>query len=631
MEDQTIPSAWRRFIRLWRPMAQWTVLTWMLVALPLAPLSSWVLGWEALRGSRSVVGNRELVAWGLSLPGLAWALLAGGFAILAAVVQYAGIFQIITDDLEGRDPRLREVALELAPRLPALFRLCVAAVAGAAVLAFPIVAGLIGIQTTMLGQFDVNYYLAERPREWYVALALAAAWVLASGLPALYVAGRSVLALPAYLDGHRPLRAALAESWTRTRGEAARVVRLLGLAVGTWLLVGSALVATWVAAGSAGVAVLAGLTDSLTWLVLASGAHALGLFILDAVVTFAGFGFVATVLTKAYYEDTDLHAAAPPVPGLQELSNKAVRALQAALRPAVGVPLVLLAVAGSALASAVVMGRAPDPGPILVTAHRAGPPPAPENTLAALERAMEAGADWAEVDVQRTRDGEVVVIHDADLMRVAGDSRRIATTPYTALRDIVQRPDDGSPPSERRVATLADFLARSEDRIGLVIELKYYGADPELAPAVVRAVRRAGMSNEVRVMSLNYDAIQEVERLAPRITTGYVVAAAVGDIGRLPFDFLAVARNRVTPALLRTAARNGLEVHAWTVNSAADMADFIERGVHGLITDRPALARRVSAEMTELSPTARLLLRFRDLWDHEPAAEEFERDAASGG
>lgn len=617
MAREQLRSAWLRLTRLWRPMAAWTVVTWVLLAVPLAPLSSYVLGWDVLRGSRAVVGNEELLGWGLTLPGIAWGLLAGSFAIMAAVVRYAGIFHIVSDDLKGQTPGLRQTALDMAPRLPALFRLCLISVAGAAVLLLPLVAGLAAIKATVLGQHDINYYLASRPAEWDLALGLAGGWILAVGLPTLWVLGRSALALPAYLDGHEPLPAALKESWARTRGEAAKVVRTLGLALAAWVIGRVAVDSAYVAAGSAGVNAVGSMTASLQPLALATAAYLLGLVILDAVSAFTGFAFVSTVLTKAYYEDTDLHTLAPPAMGLQGLSVHLRDRVQAALRTGTALPIAAALVVVSGVASGVLIGRTPDLEPVITTAHRAGPPPAPENTLAALERAIEAGADRAEIDVQRTRDGEVVVVHDADLMRMAGDRRRIRETPYAELARVIQQPDDGSPPTERRVATLADFLQRSEDRIGILVELKYYGPDPGLAAAVVKAVREAGMSSEVRIMSLDYAAVRQVERLAPRISTGYVVAAAVGDIGRLPVDFIAVTRGRVTPRLIRTAHDRGLEVHAWVVNTAAEMADLIERGVDGLITDDPALAARVSGEMTELSPASRLLLRFRDLWDEE--------------
>lgn len=622
MASETIRSAWHRLLRTWRPMALWSLMVWGLLAVPLAPLSSLVLGTGLLRGGRPVVGNEELLAWGLTLPGITWAILAGGFALVAAVVQYAGLFHIVTDDLEGRRPGPAQTALDLAPRLPALFRLCVATVAAGATLAAPLAGGLVAIRATVLGAHDINYYLAERPGEWTLAIGLAGAWVAAVGLPVVYVLGRSVLALPAYLDGHVPLRAALRESWRRTRGEAARLVRTLAAAVALWLLARAALAAAYVAAGGAALGWLSSISESLRPLVLATGAYAVGLVALDAVVGFVGFAFVATVLTKAYYEDTDLHASAPPPAPLLELPARAVAGLRTALRPGVALPALALLLAGSIIASGVLVTRAPQPRPVAVIAHRGGPAPAPENTLAALERAIEAGADMAEIDVQRTRDGVVVAAHDADLMRTAGDPRRIRETRYADLAGVVQRPDDGSPPSERGVATLAELLDRADDRIRLVIELKYYGPDPDLAAAVVREIRAAGMSGEVLVVSLDYGAVRQVARLAPRVATGYVAAAAVGDLSRLPVDFLAVAQGRVSARLLREARRRGIRVLAWTVNDPGQMADLVERGVDGLITDHPALAVRVNRELAQLSPAARLLLRFRDLLDPEPEGVE---------
>jgi glycerophosphoryl diester phosphodiesterase len=278
-------------------------------------------------------------------------------------------------------------------------------------------------------------------------------------------------------------------------------------------------------------------------------------------------------------------------------------------------------VLASMAASGILLDRLPAVRPVAIIAHRGGPPPAPENTLAALERAIAAGADYSEIDVQRTRDGVLVLVHDADFMRVAGDGRRVAEVNYADVADLVQLADDGSPPAERRIATLDQILDRAHGRIGLVIELKYYGHDPELAPAVVEMVRARG-DEDITLMSLSLEAVQQLASLAPEFPVGYVSAAAVGDLTRLPVQFLAVARPRVTPRLLRTAGERGVEVHAWTVNQATTMAELMDRGVDGLITDDPELAVRVREAMLGLSLPSRVLLRFR------PGLLTVERDSA---
>jgi glycerophosphoryl diester phosphodiesterase len=274
------------------------------------------------------------------------------------------------------------------------------------------------------------------------------------------------------------------------------------------------------------------------------------------------------------------------------------------------VPLAAVVVLASLVTSGILLERLPEPRWVAVIAHRAGPPPSPENTLAALERSIAAGADYAEIDVQRTWDGEVLVVHDVDLMRVAGDRRRIAAVAYRDVASLAQLPDDGSPPGERRLATLDEFLERARGRIGLAIELKYYGHDPELAPAVVSAVRVSG-ADDIMLMSLSVEAVEQLARLAPDLRVGYVSAAGVGDLTRLPVQFLAVTRARATPRLLRVAGDAGVDVQVWTVNQAAIMAELMERGVDGLITDDPALAVRVREELLGLSRASRLLLRFR--------------------
>jgi glycerophosphoryl diester phosphodiesterase len=612
----TLASAWQRVLRLWRPMAGWTLLVWFGVAGLLTPISTALLGLQVLRGEPTVVGNEALLAWLTSPRGVVWLLLAGGLGLTGAVVRYAGLFHILTDDLAGRQPTIRRTALHLVPQVPVLFRLALVVVAAGLALAAALLGGLAGIRGLFLAEFDINFYLAERPAEWHRALIAALVWGAAWAALALFVLGRTALAIPAFLDGHQPLRVAFIRARERGRGAKPRLFRLLGLAVAAWLA--ARFVAPWGYhhVAGAGVEAVVAMSSSLRVLVLATAAYGGGLLVLDAVLAFFGFSFVATVLTKFYYEDTDLHAAAPPGFGLRGAPWRVMRRAGPWLRPRRLGPLLVVAAVGSVVASTLLLERVPEPAPVAVIAHRAGPPPSPENTLAALERSIAAGADYAEIDVQRARDGTVVVVHDADLMRVAGDPRRVRQTPYADMAVLVQRPDDGSPADERRVATLDAFLERARGRIRLAIELKYYGADPGLAPAVLQAIRATGMEQDVVVMSLSLDAVQQLSRLAPDLATGYVAAAAVGDPTQLSVPFLAVSRQLATPRLLRAARARGMAVHVWTVNQAPVMAELMERGVAGIITDDPALAVRVREELLAMPPAARLLLRFGPApWD----------------
>ena len=246
-----------------------------------------------------------------------------------------------------------------------------------------------------------------------------------------------------------------------------------------------------------------------------------------------------------------------------------------------------------------------------VTAHRGSSGRTPENTLASLRAAIEDGADYAEIDVQETADGHIVVIHDTDLRRVAGVDSRIWEIDLAELK----RHDIGSwfaPEfSEERVATLEDAIEVVRDRLELNIELKLNGHDVRLAERVVAIVEKTGFRDQCVISSLDRGVLGTVRRLSPQQRIGHIVFHAVGDLTALDVDFLAVRSAVATERLVSTAHARDMEVHVWTVNRADEMLAFIDLGVDNILTDRPALLRRVIRERAELTDQERILLAFR--------------------
>ncbi|MCU0789231.1 MAG: glycerophosphodiester phosphodiesterase, partial [Verrucomicrobia bacterium] len=119
-----------------------------------------------------------------------------------------------------------------------------------------------------------------------------------------------------------------------------------------------------------------------------------------------------------------------------------------------------------------------------ITAHRGFSARAPENTMAAMQAAIDVGCDYIELDVQTCADGTVVVIHDGDLLRVAGDSRRVQDLTIAELRQVdVGRPFSAQFTGEH-IPTLAEVIRRVRGRVKLNIELKFNRPDPALVPAV---------------------------------------------------------------------------------------------------------------------------------------------------
>ena len=230
---------------------------------------------------------------------------------------------------------------------------------------------------------------------------------------------------------------------------------------------------------------VANASASLRPVLIATAAAAAITGALDLIVSFLGFAWFSALLTRFYLEDVSTAGARPDVAPAARMPTTRLMGRRIAL-------VVAAAIAVSVAVMFTTLESTSEPPDFLVIAHRAGALHAPENTLLALERAIEAGADSAEIDVQRTMDGVVVVNHDADLMRMARDPRRIAGTDYAAFADARLGRDDGSPPEERRLATLDEFLDRARGRIDLAIELKYYSGirswplrcSPRFAPKV---------------------------------------------------------------------------------------------------------------------------------------------------
>jgi len=285
-----------------------------------------------------------------------------------------------------------------------------------------------------------------------------------------------------------------------------------------------------------------------------------------------------------------------------------------------GVMLLVSLAAGLALS--ITMNRLDIENNTMVIAHRGASADAPENTLAAMELAINDGADWVELDVQETRDGEVVVIHDSDLKKIGGSGLKVFKSSLAELQSV----DIGSwkDPSfsDQRVATLQQVLALCKDRINIVIELKYYGKEERLEERVVKLVEDAGMQDQIVVMSLSYPGIQKMKSLRPEWSVGLLASVAVGDITRLEADFFAINATFANRAFIRHVHKQNRKVMVWTVNDPISMSAMMSKGVDGIITDKPALAATVRNERAEMGVHERMMIQLASFIGKEPERPE---------
>ena len=233
----------------------------------------------------------------------------------------------------------------------------------------------------------------------------------------------------------------------------------------------------------------------------------------------------------------------------------------------------------------------------LVFAHRGGCALGPENTIAAFDLGMAAGADGLEFDVHLSSDGVPVVHHDDTLERTTSGSGPIASRTAAELA----RVDSGCPFG---IPTLADVLRRYPD-VPLIVEMK---VDSEaMGEAVARAVRAAGAARRVcaagygsRSAAAARAALPEMASSASHreVTWALYRSWARVPVRRAPFGGyqvpeVAAGHRIVSPRFIRHAHQAGLKVQVWTVDDEPDMRRLLSWGVDGLITNRPDLAVRV--------------------------------------
>jgi glycerophosphoryl diester phosphodiesterase len=551
-----------------------------------------------------VVDSTALVQFFLSPRGFLVLFLAATTSLTIRLVEHAGLSVMCLGALEGKRLRSWTVLHWLATEFRRLAVIGAWIVGWGLLLAVPVLAVAGVLLPRLLEQHDINYYLADWPSDFRltaVAIGVVAVTTLAVAVW-LWVRWRLVVQVCIFdrLDRKAAFREAAVLSrgvWLSLAGRCAAVLGFLLLLV--FVAAGLEQLAVWLVLRVAGTT---GLPLAVSFGLILLLRTAIG-----AAVTSLGACADAAVFT-AYYrrrrqalggkatlppirQAAPLH---PPVPGW-------AKGLAAAL---------VLAMLGAAGVSVVLaVGALGHEGRTTVTAHRGDHHRAPENTLAAVRDAIAAGADYAEIDVQLSKDGVMVVTHDSDFSRTAGVARKVWELTYTEIRTLPLGAKSAPEFRHEVTPTLAEVLAVTSNRIRVNIELKYYGShQPRLAERVVEAVRARQMTNQVIIQCLEYEPLQEVRRLAPEIPIGYLLSVNASHPGRLKVDFLGAELSRVNGPFLQAAHRRGQRVHVWTVDKAKDMDRLIALGVDDLITNEPAEALRRVRAYQELSSPERTLL-----------------------
>jgi len=259
--------------------------------------------------------------------------------------------------------------------------------------------------------------------------------------------------------------------------------------------------------------------------------------------------------------------------------------------------------------------------PPLRIAHRgaSGRGLAPENTLAAFEKALDIGVDMLEIDVRVTGDGQLIVLHDPSLDRTTdceGIVREMGL-------DEIRQADAGD---GERVPILGEVFDLARNRAPILLEIK----SDFIAELGGQAIADAQIEEQVVVQSFNPQTVERVKRLAPHLPSSLLIGELpttpsrvrarrlVSQVLEVGANTLSIWHATLTPSLIEEMRKRGIAVWAWTVDEEITMRDLAMMGVQGLVTNYPNVLNNVLDDLMESGqaqpPLGRRRLQNRGRW-----------------
>jgi glycerophosphoryl diester phosphodiesterase len=219
--------------------------------------------------------------------------------------------------------------------------------------------------------------------------------------------------------------------------------------------------------------------------------------------------------------------------------------------------------------------------PFFIVGHRGAKGRKPENTLTAIEYGIKSGADIVEVDVRRTKDNKLILLHDPDFKRVSGKDLKPSQLTLSQIKENISI--YGEP-----VATLEEALKLINGKTGLFIEIK----EPETTEDILELILKNKALEWTAVISFYDEPLEKAKKLLPGITTGLIYMKPPGrifDAKNLGSDLVLPFYKIATQKANALAHKLHLKVVVWTVNDEKTALKVLEKNVDGIATDYPDL------------------------------------------
>lgn len=230
-------------------------------------------------------------------------------------------------------------------------------------------------------------------------------------------------------------------------------------------------------------------------------------------------------------------------------------------------------------------------------AHRGATGYAPENTIAAFDLAVEMKADYIEIDVQRSKDGELVLIHDTTVDRTTDGTGKVGDLTFEQLRSLDAGSWFGEQFEGEKIPTFDEILDRYHGKVGILVEMKspelYPGIEEQVAEELKERNLDKPQNEKIIIQSFNFDSMKKMDKLLPKVPIGVLTSNRAHTTPEALQEFSTYADwfnpsyGIVTKELVNQVHSLGMQIGSWTVRSQ-EAADFLfEMGVDAIITDYP--------------------------------------------
>lgn len=230
-------------------------------------------------------------------------------------------------------------------------------------------------------------------------------------------------------------------------------------------------------------------------------------------------------------------------------------------------------------------------------AHRGATGYAPENTIAAFDKGVEMKADYIEIDVQRSKDGKLVIIHDTTVDRTTDGTGSVKDLTFEQLRSLDAGSWKGEEFKGEKIPTFDEILDTYHGKVGILIELKapelYPGIEAQVAQELIERNLDKPQNEKIIIQSFNFESMKITNSLLPKVPIGVLTSNRAHTTEQALQEFATYADyfnpsyGIVSKELVDQVHALGMKIQSWTVRSQ-EAADFLlEMNVDGIITDYP--------------------------------------------